>query len=194
MSINKVSLLNSLECYEGYDVEDECWIGGTYEYLEENDNIDNDTIDYSQSYWEDVASYFYYFVKAEKDKYEKKYNTEVIALSLCGEIGLWHSSPIGGMVVDFDNIFDMDIDEVEVFVTKDDIIEIHGHHHDGTHKLNLFFLTESNMRKAGVWKRYDLLGFRDFRGEEFKKIYSSLAPLKLTSDNEFYNYSESTTN
>lgn len=188
MSINKVSLLKSSDCYEGYNESNDSWITGTYQYLLAHDEIDEDTIEFSQLYWEDISSHFYYFLESEKNKYEKRYNTEIIALVLCGEIGLWHSSPIGGMIVDFDSIFNIDVDDIEVFINKDDTLEIHAYHHDGTHKLNLFFLTESSMKKAGVWKRYNSLGFKDFRGEEFKKIYDSLTPLKLTKDNKFYNY------
>ena len=185
----KKYLLNSEDCFEAYNPEEDCWEVGDYDYFsEKNTNIDPDTIQFSQFYWEDEVRHFYDFVRSEKEKYEKRYKTEIIGLALSGRIGLWNRSPVGGKIVDFDDIFQMNVDDIDVTVEEGDVICINGHHHDGCHHMNLYFLTESNMKKIKIWKIYDNGGFGDFEGDEFEQIYYNLTPLKLPKDNDYYSY------
>lgn len=184
----KKYLLNSEDCFEGYCEEEDCWISGDYYSLSESDDIDSNTIQFSQSCWDDEVEHFYNFVCSEKKKYEKRYNTEIIALALCGIVGMWDGSPVGGKIVDFNSIFQMDVDDIDVTVEEGDIICINGHHHDGCHHMNLYFLTESNMKKIKIWKTYNHGGFKDFEGDEFEQIYDNLTPLKLHKTNDYYSY------
>lgn len=180
--MSKKYLINSANCFEGYNKEDECWVSGDYDYLINNDNIDSETIEFSQFHWFNCVEEFCNFIKSEKEKYERIYKTEIIALLLCGK-------KCKGKVVDFNNIFDVDADDIEVTIEKDDSLLITCHHHRyGTGEANLYFLTENNMKKSKVWNVYNHLGFDDFEYDEFEKIRNNLTPIKLSKNNNFYEY------
>lgn len=184
----KKYLLNSEDCFEGYNEEEDCWENGDYCSLSDDSNIDSDTIQFSQSCWDDEVEHFYDFIRSEKEKYEKRYKTEIIGLAMCGRLGFWDGSPVGGKIVDFDNIFCMDVDDIDVTVDEEAIIYINGHHHDGCHYMNLYFLTENSMKKSKIWSVYDYGGFGEFGGNEFEQIYSNLTPIKLPKNCEHYSY------
>ena len=185
----KKYLLNSEDCFEAHNPKEDCWVIGDYYSLsEKNSDVDSDTIQFAQYYWEDEVEHFYSFVYSEKEKYEKRYKTEIIGLALSGRVGLWDGSPVGGKIVDFNNIFQMDVDDIDVTVEEGDIICINGHHHDGCHHMNLYFLTESNMKKSKIWKTYNYGGFGEFEGDEIEQIYDNLTPLKLPKNCKYYSY------
>lgn len=181
-------LLDSSECYEGYNNLDECYCMGDYDSLQDDENIDNDTIEWSQSYWEDEKAHFNDFVLSEKKKYETRYKTEVLEIAMCGKVGRWNGSFTGGKIVDFDDILQMNVDSITIELDDDDSILIKGHHHDGTHLMKLYFLTESNMKKSKIWSSYNYGGANGFDYLDFGKIYDNLKPLKMSKSCKHFNY------
>lgn len=174
-------IINSENYYQGYDKKEECYIGGSYEDLYDNDNIDNNSIEWDYSTWEEEKKYFDNCIYSLKEQYEKRYNTTVEKIVLCGKVGLWHSSPVGGKnVTETRSILDNigEVDNIEVIIEDNGTITILGYHHDGTHKMNIYFLTENKLNKIG----YDL---NDYRA--YEKIYNTYTPIKLSKKNKFFN-------
>lgn len=174
-------IINSENYYQGYDKKEKCYIDGSYEDLYENNNVDNNSIEWGYSIWEEEKQYFNDCIYSLKKQYEKRYNTTVKEVVLCGKLGLWHSSPIGGKNVS-ETSFILDnmgnVDNIEVNIEDNKTITILGHHHDGTHQMNIYFLTENKLNKIG----YELDDYRFY-----EKIYNNYSPIKLPKKNNYYN-------
>lgn len=181
------TLLNSQDCYEGYDIKNEEYILGSYSHLCKNEYIDISSIKWSQLCWDDNEQYFYNTIKDEILRYEKRYNTIVLQIALVGKQEFWNGSNIGGSIVNIENmlsILSSDITDVNIFLEKDRTILIEGCHHDGTHKLYIFFLTKNNMKRIGIYNNYENEKY-DYK--YFEKIFLSLNPLKLSKNSNYYN-------
>ena len=70
------------------------------------------------------------------------------------------------------------VDNIEVNIEDNKTITILGHHHDGTHQMNIYFLTENKLNKIG----YELDDYRFY-----EKIYNNYSPIKLPKKNNYYN-------
>lgn len=185
----KKYLINSNDCYQGYCEEEGCWICGTYSELHDSDEIDNDSIEWSNCLWDDEKHNFGYFMKDEIQRYEKRYNTTVLEVALCGRMGLWNGSPVGGRIIKNNDFLDMgNVDSVDATVDKDATIVVNGHHHDGTHHMSYYFLTKNSMNKIGVLTKYQNEGIGAFDYMDFEKMYETLKPIKLSKDSDYYNY------
>lgn len=174
-------IINSKNYYQGYDEKENCYICGTYGDLYDNDNIDNNSIEWDYSSWEEEKQYFNDCIYSLKEQYEKRYHTIVEEVVLCGKVGLWNGSPVGGKNVSetsfiLDNIGD--VDDIEVVIEDNGTITILGYHHDGTHKMNIYFLTENKLNKIG----YELDDYRFY-----EKIYNNYSPIKLPKKNNYFN-------
>ena len=173
-------IINSENYCEGYDEKEKCYIEGSYEELYNNENVDNSTIGWDYSTWEEEKQYFNDCIYSLKKQYEKRYNTTVEEVVLCGKLGLWHSSPVGGKNILSNNlILDNigDVDDIEVNIEDDGTITILGYHHDGTHQMNIYFLTENKLNKIG----YELDDYRFY-----EKIHDICKPVKLPKKNNYY--------
>lgn len=185
---SKKCLVSSYECYEGYCAEEDAWAYGSYYGLSEDEDIDNDTITWSQSCWEDEVEHFKNCLKEEIEIFEKRYHTTVLEVAMCGKVGLWHSSPVGGKIIDIESPLNIDGDEIEVYLDEDGFICVAGHHHDGSHAMCYYFLTESSLKRTGLFSKYEHYGVSEFTGEDFEKIYDKLNPVKLSKKNTHFNY------
>ena len=185
--MEKRTIISTEECYEGRDVKEDSFFVSTYSDLFDNPDIDNDSIEWSFNAWKDELYYFNEILKFEKEKFEKRYKTEVLELVLCGKLGLWNGSPVGGKLVDFKNPISMDnVDSIDVATEEDKTIVISGHHHDGSHHMCLYFLTASAMKRAGIFNTYKNCGARCFDADDYEAIYEHLNPIKLSKDNIHY--------
>lgn len=180
------TIISTRECYEGFNNDTDCWEGGSYSELSENTEIDANTIEWSNHLWDAEKIHFNDILEFEKNKYEKRYKTEVLELVLCGRVGRWSGSPIGGKVVNFNNPLDMgNVDDIDATLEEDRTIFINGHHHDGSHHMALYFLTESAMKRAGIFGTYEYYGTDGFTADDFESIYNNLNPVKLSKNNEY---------
>ena len=174
-------IINSENYYEGYDEKEECYIGGSYEELYNNENVDNSTIGWVEYLWEEEKIYFNECIYSLKEQYEERYKTTVEKIVLCGKLGLWNGSPVGGKNIS-ETSFILDnmgnVDNIEVNIEDDGTITILGYHHDGTHQMNIYFLTENKLNKIG----YELDDYRFY-----EKIYNDYSPIKLPKKNIYYN-------
>lgn len=174
-------IINSENYCQGYDKKEKCFVGGSYEDLYENENIDNFTIEWDYSTWEEEKQYFNNCIYSLKKQYEKRYHTIVKKVVLCGKLGLWNGSPVGGKNVS-ETSFILDnmgnVDDIEVNIEDNGIITILGYHHDGTHRMNIYFLTENKLNKIG----YELDDYRFY-----EKIYNTYNPVKLPKKNNYFN-------
>lgn len=149
------------------------------------ENIDSETIQRSYEGWDAETSLFNEILLFEKKKYEKRYKTEVLELALCGRLGLWNGSPIGGKMVTFSNPIGMtEVNDIDITMEEDRTIVISGHHHDGSHHMCLYFLTASAMKKAGIYAEYECSGTKYFEPEHYEAIYNKLNPVKLSKNNK----------
>lgn len=184
----KKFLISSHECYEGYCKEEDVWEIGSYSDLMDNEDVDNDTITWSQSAWEDEVEHFTNCLKEEVSRFEKRYNTTVLEVAMCGRMGLWNGSPVGGKIIDIDSPLSMNVDDIEVSLDEDGAICVSGHHHDGSHHMYYYFLTESSMKRAGIFSDYNQYGASSLEYEAFENIYDKLNPVKLSKKSGYFNY------
>ena len=179
-------IISTDECYEGKNIKEDYYEVGSYSDLFDNSDIDNNTIEWSSTSWDNQLEYFNDILEFEKNKYEKRYNTEVLELALCGNVGTWRGRCVGGKIVSFKNPVSMgDVDSIDVTMDIDRTIFINGHHHDGSHSMALYFLTESSMKRAGILNTYQCSGTKYFEAEDFEAIYNNLNPIKLSKNNEY---------
>src|SRR5690625_5049798 len=136
--------------YEAYsDVEDAC-IAGSYSELIKKGFGENE-IEWSHHLYEDELSYFFEFLNECINEYEKRYKTAIKHVAMAGHVGRWNGSPIGGRILSVDEnpILHMgDVDKIEVRVDDDGVITLYGYHHDGTHKMNLYLLSENKLKRV----------------------------------------------
>lgn len=181
------TIISTRECYEGKNMNEGLYEIGTFSELYDNIEIDTDTIEFSSDAWESEINFFNNVLTFEKEKFEKRYNTEVLELVLCGKVGLWNGSCVGGKLVSFDNPISMrDVEDVDVTIEEDRTIVISGHHHDGSHHMLLYFLTEGTMKKAGIFNTYEYYGADNFTANDYEAIFDKLNPVKLSKNNEYY--------
>lgn len=179
-------IISTTDCYEGKDIKEDYYIISSYNDLFDNPDVDNDTIEWSSDEWNNQLDYFNTILEFEKKKYEKRYNTTILELALCGHVGTWRGNFVGGKIVNFHNPIAMEnVEDIDVTIEEDRTIFINGHHHDGSHSMALYFLTENNMKKAGIWKTYDSVGSNYFDADDFEAIYNNLNPIKLSKNNEY---------
>lgn len=174
-------IINSENYFMGFDNLEKCFVCGSYNELYENENIDNFTIEWDGDSWDSEKKYFNDCIEDLKTQYEKRYHTTVEKVVLCGKLGLWNGSPVGGKNVSktsfiLDNIGD--VDDIEVNIEDNGTITIVGSHHDGTHRMNIYFLTENKLNKIGY-------SSDDYRF--YEKIYNNYSPIKLPKKNNYYN-------
>jgi hypothetical protein len=174
-------LISTQNCYEGYDKKEECYCNDSYSNLYDNADIDNSTIEWSQDMWQDEKNYFFEMLQESINQYEKRYKTDIIGIALIGSVGLWNGNPSGGKIYDIkdiENILSMDVDDIEV-VSEDGTITIFGHHHDGSHCMNIYFITENKLRKAGLFSEYEQCGIDSINYiEAIEKLSNTLTPVK----------------
>ena len=178
-------ILSSEDCYEGYDKKNEEWLGGSYSFLKE-ENCEN--IEFSQDQWEQDYEYFKEFLDDSIKNFEKRFKTEVLEVALCGKVGLWNFSPIGGMIVEDYLVFNFgeSIDMIDVIVEEDSSIIIKGHHHDGTHSMGIYFITNAVLKGTGYKGAYEREGASALDANFFEKLYEKRKPLKLEKNNNYF--------
>lgn len=177
-------LLSSRQCYEAYDDNSNEYDIGSYSELY---NKGFREIYFSDTLWYDEKDYFHDYIRSEIASFEKRYRTTVTAIALVGVVGVWNGPFIGGKITSSEsNPLDSmgDVDDVEVVKEDDGSIAILGHHHDGTHHMYLYFLTDSFMEKHSFTRRY-------YAVETLKLIRDKRKCLKLTKNGQsFYKTKE----
>lgn len=178
-------ILSSEDCYEGYDKKNEEWLGGSYGFLLEEGC---EEIEFSQDQWEQDYEYFKEFLDDAIKKFQKRFKTEVLEVVLCGKVGLWNGSPIGGAVVKDSLVFNFgdSVDSIDVVVEEDCSINIQGHHHDGTHSMGIYFVTNSVLKDTGYKGAYERDGASALDADFFEKLYEKRKPLKLEKNNSYF--------
>ena len=122
-------------------------VTGSYAELENaiGSEIKEGSIQWSHHAWEDEKGYFNSFLQEAIQNYEKRYRTTVSEVVLAGTVGLWNGSPVGGRIVNMNHsILEQlgDVDVTEVYADTDGAITLHGLHHDGMHRMQIYLLTE----------------------------------------------------
>lgn len=178
----RILILSSENCYEGIDLNGDI-VYGDYNYLSKEDANE---ITFSETAWDDEINYFKEFLEVAKKKYEERYNVVVEEVALCGKVGLWNRSPIGGCILSNLNPMCIDADSIDVFVNSEQDITIEYHHHDGTHIMGVYFVTDSTLIKTGYKKQYDIEGVKALDSNFFENLYNIKSPLKISKNNSFY--------
>lgn len=167
----KETMILTTDIYEGYHEKDQVWWTGDYQSLMDEPGIDNDTIQPSEGGWSDESAYFMEFMKKALENFEKKQRRKVRMLALVGQVGTWQGSRTGGKLfhTDMNPLTEMgSVDSVEVYLSDEGIIELRGHHHDGTHRMKLYVVTakeySSLMKEYGGDGDPDLYKYLDEKG------------------------------
>lgn len=167
-------IISTENCQEAYNTKEECWYVGN-EFTEE-DGFDMDTVTASQSAWDDEKDYFMGLLNEVISAHEKRYGTDIVKIALAGRMGLWDGNPIGGRLIRYDeNPLEKmgNVDTVEVSKEDDGTITILGRHHDGTHRMHLYLLSERMLNNINPDWDYGLTP------EDFKTIYENRKPVKF---------------
>lgn len=127
--------------------------------------------------------YFTEFINSLKTAHEKRYGTQIVSIVMAGIVGTWRGQFIGGKVQSMDYPLSMEVDSLEVVVEDDRSLLIKGIHHDGTHLMNLYLLTENQLKKANCYAAYQYGGWDS---DDFKNIYLKCNPVKLPKNNNYY--------
>ena len=173
-------IMSTEYCYEGYHSEEDSYVIGSYSDLYSDDHIDYDTIEFSQMDWEAEKNHFFNYLQKEMERYEKRYKTSVTHFALVGTVGRWNGSPIGGKLIDYnENPIDHmgRVDEIEVVLNEDKTFTILGHHHDGTHRMDIYFMTENKLNKVVP----DFVDYGNYDYQDIERIYEEYKPFKATT-------------
>ncbi len=185
MKNTNFTLFSSENCYKGQD-KNEIWEFGSYSELYDNPKINNDIISWCQLSWDDEMDYFKEFLNSLKDSFEKRYRTTVQELAIVGSLGRWNGRVVAGKIGNFDNPISGSWDDIAVKADDNGYLYIEGQHHDGTDRVYFYFLTDSSMKRAGIFGEYDMYGADGFGADEFEKIDASLNPVKIPNKNSYY--------
>ena len=172
-------VLSSANCQEAYSPSEGCWfVGGN---LEMEPDVDQETIRWSEEAWNDEKVYFMEKIQTAIDAHEKRYGTDIVKIALAGKLGLWNGNPIGGRLFNSnENPLEKmgNVDEISVERAEDGTITILGHHHDGTHRMHVYLLSEKMLDKINPnWDNY----YGGLEADDFEKIYETRKPLKIKS-------------
>lgn len=178
-------IVSTEKCYDGYDKKKDEWIGGDYLSLV---YAECENIEFSQTQWESEMEYFEEFLKENVKSFEKRFNTQVLEIALCGKVGLWNHSPIGGKVVEDFNVFNLgnSVESIDVSVEDDRTITVQGHHHDGTHNMGIYFITDSVLKDTGYKGAYEREGKSSLDANFFEKLHEKRKPLKLSKNDGYF--------
>lgn len=179
-------IFSTENCYEGFSKTEDSWVIGNYNELSSSDDIEQNSIQWSDVAYEDEKDYFMEMLRSLIEGYEKRYRTTVDYIALVGRVGLWNGSPIGGRILQVDDNpieYMGEVDNIEVTVDEDGLITINGYHHDGCHQMNLYILTKNKLKKVAP----DFLNYGDYDYHEMERIYEQLNPLKFGTVPRIFN-------
>lgn len=171
------TIIDTWNCYMGYSTKENCYITGSYSELSSSDEIEG-SIEWDQDAWYSEKQYFMNYLDSVVSAYERKYKVSVTHIGMIGNVGTWRGNTVGGKIIDYGkNPLDHmgDVDAIKVCVDQD-ILSIHGYHHDGCHCFNLFLLTENKLRK---WAP-GFLQWGDYNCIDLQSIRDHCAPIKYT--------------
>ncbi|MFW6015476.1 MAG: hypothetical protein ACOCRK_03500 [bacterium] len=184
-------ILNTENCYEGFNKKEEFVMFNNYCSLYNDENVDNNTIKWSNFAWEDEKHYFLEFITQEIKKYETKYKTCVLGVGLIGKIGLWNGKHFGGRIIDIENLEDellsMEVDAISAEIEEDGLLAIKAYHHDGMHYFNLHFITENKLTRCSLLEEYYISSFHNFDIEDLVLLSKNSSPIKIAKSNKYYN-------
>lgn len=184
-------ILTSRNCYEGLDTLEDVWIIDSYGNLASNQDIDPDSIRYCSDAWDDEKAYFISFINNEIKLKERETGSTVVDVVMAGTVGLWNGTTIGGKTIyvgSLHKIFSFDVDEIDIAVDKSsrEIIWL-GYHHDGTHAMKLYLITEDELESLGLLEDYHREGESAISDVEFyEKVLDRLYPVTLDEGNNYF--------
>ncbi|AJD93266.1 hypothetical protein JMA_39480 (plasmid) [Jeotgalibacillus malaysiensis] len=172
-------LVSSANCEEAFSPSEGHWVMGGNLAMEPD--VDPETIRFSEEAWNDEKMYFMEKIQEAIQAHEKRYKTNIVKISLTGKLGLWNGNPVAG------NLFNPNenplekmgnVDEISVERAEDGTITILGHHHDGTHRMHVYLLSEKRLDAINPnWNS----SYGGLDADDFEKIYASGSPLKMKS-------------
>lgn len=173
--------------YMGYNPELDDFEYGTYEELIEHQctNISFDLEEYES----DIDNFMDYLQKMVK-RYEKREKTDVLEVVFCGNFNTWNKHCYAGRVVDINDsntLFSPDC-STTAYVEKDtNEIIVKFAHHDDTHYMNLYFITEPVLKELKCKDDYDYFGTDAFDGVFFNNLHKTQSPLHFIDYDNNYN-------
>jgi hypothetical protein len=169
------TIMSTEQCQEAYNTESDSWVAGNA--FTEEEGFDMSTVTYSESGWDDEKVYFMEYLEAQIKAYEKRFHTTVKKVAMAGRVGRWNGTFVGGKFIELsaNPLEEMGkVDDIKVQVTEEELIQVSGYHHDGTNRMNLYFLTARMLRKMNSAGHY---GYDE---KSFRFIQENFKALKLT--------------
>lgn len=171
------TIISTENCQEAYNTVEQCWNVGNG--FTEEDGFDMETVQWSQSAWDDEKMYFMEMMDNAILSHEKRYGTDIVRIALAGTVGLWNRSPIGGRLLPLDaNPLEHmgSVDDISVVQDENGVVTIKGHHHDGTHRMQVYLLSENMLDKINpLWNS----SYYELEPEDFMKIHETRKPMKV---------------
>lgn len=171
------TFISTDNCQEAFNIKEQSWILG--DGFTEEAGFDMTTVQWSESAWEDEKNYFSELLTGAISAHEKRYGTDIVHIALAGRVGLWNRTPIGGLLLKADaNPIDYmgQVDAISVVQEDNGVITINGHHHDGTHRMHVYLLSENMLNKINPeWDS----AYSGLVEADFETIYETRKPLKL---------------
>lgn len=113
-------------------------------------------------------------INSEIKKYEKRYKSKVILVLVAGRLGLWNGNPFGGKLVHPSRVLSTfsSCDTIEIVKnTVNGELTLLGYHHDGTHNMKMYLISESRAERFGI-------GSYSETPENIEKWAKNIKPLK----------------
>lgn len=175
------TIMSTEHCLTAYNMEEKCWEVGN-DFTEE-EGFDLSTVKWCADAWKDEKEYFSSFLNAQIKDFEKRHHTKVESLSITGRAERWDGRVTTGRLIQVNqNPLEYlgDVNDVEVKVLEDDTIQLWGRHNDGTHQMNLYFLTARKLRELDSEKP------EVYSESRYQYIHENFEPLKLTKSGRAY--------
>lgn len=118
-----------------------------------------------------------WYIEKEISKYEKRYKTKIVGLLIAGKVGLWSGDKFGGKFVSPKQGVSSSMgscDVIELYKNKEtNEYLLVGKHHDGTHQMKIYLVSESKAKRHDLNIRYSTM-------DAVEKGVKVLKPLKVS--------------
>lgn len=109
------------------------------------------------------------------ERYENRYNTEIVSFILAGTVGRWNGRSNGGKHILLPQVIDSaEYDDFEILVNEAGELEFHYIHHDGRHYMKLYFMTANKLRVNHLDEDGDTWDYKDYQ-----KVVNEVLPAKV---------------
>lgn len=136
-----------MDTFDYYEMAKESYVEMLVEdgYTKEEAENDFDRLPYVETdiFFELERENVIYLLESLMERYEKRYGCSGTFYQ-CGSVGVWNGTFVGGKKINnYEDVFSVDCDDIRVYAESDGTLTFSYHHHDGSHYMNLYILSDS---------------------------------------------------